>query len=94
MPVIVAPVAASVPHEMDHAIILRAQANGFPSTTNHVLAVNQMAGVKGWPLVGALNLLAGNSTKNFRDLEGVLNQLAGTKAWGHNAAASRWAGLF
>ena len=61
--------------------------------TGHVQALNFVAGTTNWPVVGCLNKIAGNATKNYRELEGVINQLAGTTQWGENAAASRWAGL-
>jgi hypothetical protein len=78
------------PSELSAAIIAKA---GTPGVNGHVYAANTMAGTKGFPLVGALNVIAGNAKTAYRDLEGVLNQLAGTKNWGENAAASRWAGL-
>ena len=82
----------SYPHELAHAIVIKAQASGFTGT-NHLAAVNYLAGTKGFELVGALNVIAGNPKTQYREHEGVLNQLAGTKGWGANAAASRWAGL-
>lgn len=66
-----------------------ATTGGF-SATDHA---NAVAGTKGWPLVGALNKIAGNPKTQYREHDGVLNQLAGTSGWGANAAASRWAGL-
>lgn len=81
------------PHEMPHAIILKAQASGYVGNS-HVSAANFLAGTKNWELVGALNVLAGNKSGQYRDIDGVLNQLAGTSGWGANAAASRYAGLY
>lgn len=80
------------PHEANHAILLKAQASGFTGT-NHLAGVNFLAGTKNFELVGALNVIAGNPKTQYREHDGVLNQLAGTKGWGANAAASRWAGL-
>lgn len=82
------------PYEHDYAIRIKCIALGSGlgvghSSTEHA---NKVAGTKGWPLVGALNRIAGNPPNKFRELEGVLNQLAGTKGLGTNAAASRWAG--
>ncbi len=82
-------------YEHEEAIKLKCIALGSTlaftghSSTDHA---NAVAGTKGWPLVGALNVIAGNPKTAYRDLEGVLNQLAGTKNLGTNAAASRWAG--
>lgn len=81
------------PHEHVHAIVLKAQASGFVGTS-HVAAANFLAGTKNVELVGALNIIAGNTKTGYREHEGVLNQLAGTSGWGANAAASRWAGLY
>ncbi len=83
----------AVPHEVAHAIVLKAQGSGYTGTS-HVAAVNFLAGTKNMELVGALNVIAGNPKTGYRDHDGVLNQLAGTSGWGANAAASRWAGLF
>jgi hypothetical protein len=78
--------------EFHHAIKIKAGVLG----TGHsaVSAANLLAGTEGWELVGALNVIAGNDPTHYRELSGVLNQLAGTTGWGDNAAASRWAGLY
>lgn len=78
------------PHEENHAVALKA---GTAAHMGKTYAANVLAGTKGMDYVGALNVLAGNPKNRYRDHEGVLNQLAGTKGWGANAAASRWAGL-
>ena len=83
----------SYPHEAAQAILTKCNALSGKNDTAHITAANRAAGTKNFPLVGALNVIAGNSPKNYREIEGVLNQLAGTKGWGENAAASRWAGL-
>ena len=82
------------PYEHEYAIKLQCIALGstLPASLPAIVHANAVAGTKGWPLVGALNRIAGNATKNYRDLEGVLNQLAGTKSLGENAASSKWAG--
>lgn len=80
------------PHEHADAILAKGKAGGYVGTS-HVAAANFLAGTKNMELVGALNVIAGNPKNQYREHEGVLNQLAGTKNWGANAAASRWAGL-
>lgn len=58
-------------------------ANGgsYPVLQSYVddaLAANTWAGTTGLDVVGALNVKAGNSRPNYKDLMGVCNQLAGT----------------
>lgn len=79
------------PHEENHAISLKA---GTATHAGKCYAANVLAGTKNLDYVAALNVLAGNKLGQYRDHEGVLNQLAGTKGWGANAAASRYAGLY
>ena len=52
-------------------------------------AANVYAGTIGREVVGALNVAAGNSLPDYRDLAGVLNQLAGTTGLGVDEAASQ-----
>lgn len=52
-------------------------------------AANVWAGTEGLALVGALNVVAGNALPDYRELQGVLNQLAGTTGLGVDEAASR-----
>lgn len=52
-------------------------------------AANVYAGTSGMALVGALNVAAGNTLPNYKELAGVLNQLAGTTGLGVDEAASR-----
>jgi hypothetical protein len=51
-------------------------------------AANIWAGTTGLQLVGALNVKAGNTPPDYRDLAGVLNQLAGTANLDVDGAAS------
>lgn len=51
-------------------------------------AANIWAGTTGLDLVHALNLKAGNSLPNFKELQGVVNQLAGTNGLGVDGAAA------
>lgn len=51
-------------------------------------AANVYAGTTGLETVGALNVAAGNSLPDYRELAGVLNQLAGTSGLGVDEAAS------
>lgn len=51
-------------------------------------AANIWAGTSNLDLVHALNVHAGNTLPGFKDLQGVLNQLAGTSGLGVNAAAT------
>ena len=51
-------------------------------------AANVWAGTDGLALVGALNVVAGNSLPNYLDLQGVVNQLAGTDGLGVDGAAA------
>lgn len=51
-------------------------------------AANIWAGTSGKDLVGALNAKALNTLPNYRELQGVLNQLAGTSGLGEDAAAT------
>lgn len=83
----------SYPTEAASAIVAKCAALTGVTVTSHITAANLAAGTKNWPLVGALNVIAGNAPGHYREIEGVLNQLAGTHQWGENAAASRWAGL-
>lgn len=62
--------------------------NGLP-TLEAAGAANVWAGTQGLDLVGALNVKAGNTHPNYRELQGVLNQLAGTTGLGVAAAAAR-----
>ena len=52
-------------------------------------AANVYAGTTGLEVVGALNAAAGNALPNYRELPGVLNQLAGTSGLGVDEAASQ-----
>ena len=52
-------------------------------------AANVYAGTTGLEVVGALNVAAGNTLPNYRELAGVLNQLAGTTGLGVDEAASQ-----
>lgn len=61
--------------------------NGVPSRDAQA-AANIWAGTEGLALVGALNVQAGNVLPNYRELQGVLNQLAGTSGLGVDAAAT------
>lgn len=84
------------PAELDYAIKTKCVALGSTlpfiqhSASEHA---NFVAGTTGWPLVGALNVIAGNHPGQYREHDGVLNQLAGTSGWGAAGAASRWAGI-
>lgn len=51
-------------------------------------AANVWAGTTGLALIGALNVKAGNTLPNYKGLQGVLNQLAGTTGLGVAAAAA------
>lgn len=61
--------------------------NGVPSRDAQG-AANIWAGTTGLDLVHALNVKAGNTLPNFKELQGVLNQLAGTTGLGEDAAAT------
>lgn len=61
--------------------------NGVPTLTAQG-AANVWAGTVGLELVHALNVKAGNTLPNFRELAGVLNQLAGTTGLEVDGAAS------
>lgn len=53
-------------------------------------AANVYAGTTGLGIVGALNIKAGiTDPKNYLELQGVLNYLAGTNGYGENEAAAR-----
>ena len=52
-------------------------------------AANAYAGTTGLETVGALNVAAGRSLPAYLDLQGVLNDLAGTTGLGESEAASR-----
>jgi hypothetical protein len=82
------------PNEAASAILTKCNSLTGKTDTSHVTAANHAAGTVGWDLVGALNVIAGNPKTNYKEHDGVLNQLAGTSGWGANAAASRWAGLY
>jgi len=58
-------------------------ANGgtYPALHDYVddaKAANTFAGTTGLDVVGALNVKAGNTRPNYKDLRGVCNQLGGT----------------
>jgi len=58
-------------------------ANGgtYPAIQSYVgaaKAANTWAGTTGLSVVGALNVKAGNTRPNYKDLRGVCNQLGGT----------------
>lgn len=62
-------------------------ANGgsYPAATaflDEAGAANKWAGTTGLEAIGALNHKAGNTMPNWRDLQGVANQLAGTSGVG------------
>lgn len=61
--------------------------NGVP-TLDEQGAANIWVGTSGLDLVHALNVEAGNSLPDFKELQGVLNQLAGTTGLGVDAAAT------
>lgn len=61
--------------------------NGVPSRDAQG-AANIWAGTTNLDLVHALNVKAGNSLPNFKALQGVLNQLAGTSGLAVDGAAS------
>jgi hypothetical protein len=61
--------------------------NGVPSRDAQA-AANIWAGTTGLALVGALNVKAGNVLPNYKELTGVLNQLAGTSGLADDAAAT------
>lgn len=52
-------------------------------------AANVWAGTTGLALVGALNVKAMNVLPGYKDLAGVLNQLASTSGLGVDAAATK-----
>ena len=52
-------------------------------------AANEYAATSGLDVVGALNVKAGNAVGSYKDLEGVVNQLAGTTDLGVVEALSR-----
>jgi hypothetical protein len=51
-------------------------------------AANVWAGTTGEDLVGALNVKAGNTVGSYKELAGVLNQLAGTTGLEVDGAAA------
>lgn len=61
--------------------------NNVP-TRDAQAAANIWAGTVGKDLVGALNIRAGNTAPNWRELAGVLNQLAGTVGLDVDGAAA------
>lgn len=63
-------------------------ADGLP-TLDAAGAANAYAGTTGLGVVGALNVEAGNSLPDYKELQGVLNQLAGTSGLGCDEAASQ-----
>jgi hypothetical protein len=79
----------TTPYELNEAICVKA---GTAIGRGSINAANTIAGSTNQPLVGALNIAAGNKEPNYRELAGVLNQLAGTTNLEAQAAASRWAG--
>lgn len=62
--------------------------NGGVPTRDAQAAANIWAGTEGLDLVHALNVHAGNTLPDFKELQGVLNQLAGTSGLGVDAAAT------
>jgi len=62
--------------------------NGSVPTLSAQGAANVWAGTTGLELVHALNVKAGNTLPNFKELAGVLNQLAGTTGLEVDGAAS------
>lgn len=62
-------------------------ASGVP-TLDAQAAANVWAGTSNKDLVGALNRKAGNTLPGFKELQGVLNQLAGTSGLGVDGAAT------
>lgn len=86
---------AALVTELEQAIKIKCIALGSTAaaSASAVTHANAAAGIKNFPLVGALNVIAGNKLPYYREHDGVLNQLAGTVGWGANAAAARWAGL-
>lgn len=87
--------ATPMVQELEQAIKTKAIALGstLPHPNSALEHINKVAGVYGWPLVGALNLIAGNKPGQYKEHDGVLNQLAGTKGWSGVMAANRWAGI-
>jgi len=63
-------------------------ASGVP-TLDATGAANVYADTDGLALQGALNVAAGNELPHYLDLQGVLNQLAGTTGLGVDGAASQ-----
>ena len=63
--------------------------NGDVPTLANAGAANVYAGTTGLDTVGALIVKAGNSLPGYLDLQGVLNELAGTTGLGVAEAASR-----
>ena len=61
---------------------------GVP-TLDQAGAANVWAGTTGLELVGALNVKATNALPNYLELQGVLNQLAGTTGLAPDDAARR-----
>lgn len=57
-------------------------------TRGAAAAANIWAGTTGLDVVGALNVRAGNSLPGYRELAGVVNQLAGTSGLGVDEAIS------
>jgi hypothetical protein len=82
---------STTPQELEQALCTKA---GTSLKLGGTYAANVIAGTTNMPMVGALNIKAGNPPSAYRELTGVLNQLAGTSGWGNNAAASRWAGVY
>ena len=89
MPAITPATTGKEPYEAHQAIIIKA---GTPLNYGVVYAANHLAGTTGRELIEALNILAGNPKNKYRELAGVLNQLAGTSGLETQGAASRWAG--
>ena len=76
-------------YELHEALCVKA---GIPRNSGATKAANVLAGTTNRETVEALNILAGNPKKAYRELAGVLNQLAGTTGLEAQGAASRWAG--
>lgn len=77
------------PYEFAHAMCVKA---GLPIGSGTKRCANALAGTTNFEPLEALNILAGNPKNAYRELAGVLNQLAGTTGLEAQGAASRWAG--
>jgi N-acyl-D-aspartate/D-glutamate deacylase len=76
-------------YELQEALAIKAS---LPHTSTLFQSCNALASTHGREPLEALNILAGNTQKNYKEWAGVLNQLAGTKGLEAQAAASHWAG--